>query len=138
VFMEEPDVGKMLIANNVDRGYAFVDLGTTEAVARAVSASRGDGITLKDKKLTVEPSKKPVRPSGLKAIAERKGAPGSGAKGSSGGKGKAGVSAHVSFILYPLMQEYTAEFLPTVTPICLLYWCLTQKGGKGNKMAPAR
>ena len=58
-----------LIASSVDRGFAFVDLGSQEAVARAVGASRGEGITLNNKRLTVEPSKKPVRPSGLKAIA---------------------------------------------------------------------
>ena len=44
VFMPEPDKEKMLVANNVDRGYAFIDLGTQEAVARAVSASRGGEI----------------------------------------------------------------------------------------------
>lgn len=66
------DNGHILVAPHFDRGFAFVDLGSTAAVARAVSASRGDGIRVGEKRLTVEPSKKPVRPSGLRAMNERK------------------------------------------------------------------
>jgi hypothetical protein len=64
-----------------DRGFAFIDLGSQEAVARAVSASlSNEGIRMRKggkggkegDKLVVEPSKKPVRPSGVKAINERK------------------------------------------------------------------
>eukprot|EP00615_Pteridomonas_danica_P004393 CAMPEP_0114345830 /NCGR_PEP_ID=MMETSP0101-20121206/12576_1 /TAXON_ID=38822 ORGANISM="Pteridomonas danica, Strain PT" /NCGR_SAMPLE_ID=MMETSP0101 /ASSEMBLY_ACC=CAM_ASM_000211 /LENGTH=471 /DNA_ID=CAMNT_0001482099 /DNA_START=176 /DNA_END=1591 /DNA_ORIENTATION=- len=98
-FMTEPDPERLLIAEQYDRGFAFIDLGSQEAVARAVSASRSnEGIKLKKKnaavssssltlpenghdegsnqqvkKLFIEPSNKPVRPSGLKAINERRG-----------------------------------------------------------------
>ena len=90
--MLEPDKDKMLVANNIsDRGFAFVDLGSQEAVARAVSASRSEGLKLKDKRLTVEPSKKPVRPSGLKAMSDRKSTGAPKTAGSHAGKGKGGV-----------------------------------------------
>lgn len=64
--------GQMLVAAHFAKGHAFVDLGSTEAVARSVTASRSEGIKVSDKQLVVEPSKKPVRPSGLKAMHERK------------------------------------------------------------------
>ncbi len=73
-FMDEPDRNKILIApDHIPRGFAFVDLGSQAAVAKAVSASRMEGVKMNDKKLSVEPSKKPVRPSGLKAANERRG-----------------------------------------------------------------
>ena len=67
--MDGQDRDKMLIAgNHIERGFAFVDLGSQAAVARAVTASRMNGIQMGEKKLVVEPSKKPVRQSGLKAM----------------------------------------------------------------------
>jgi hypothetical protein len=89
-FMVEQDREKMLIAEHYERGFAFVDLGSQEAVARAVQASRGEGIKCGEKRLNVEPSKKPVRPSGLRAMSDRRsGAP---PKPPTTGKGKGGVS----------------------------------------------
>ena len=59
----------MLIAgNHIERGFAFVDLGSQAAVARAVTASRMNGIQMGGKKLVVEPSRKPVRQLGLKVV----------------------------------------------------------------------
>ena len=69
-FVVDQDKDKILIAAHYNKSYAFVDLGSQEAVARAVSASRGGGIEYGDKKLTVEPSKKPVRLSGIKAMTD--------------------------------------------------------------------
>lgn len=84
--------GHILVASHFDRGFAFVDLGSTAAVARAVSASRNDGIRVGEKRLTVEPSKKPVRPSGLRAMNERKvtGAPVSKPAGQGRGRAASG------------------------------------------------
>ena len=79
-FMVEPDRNKLLIAAHYDRGFAFVDLGSAEACTRALGQGRGAGFRLGDRRLVVEPSKKPVRPSGLRALSGRKGA-------SSGGPG---------------------------------------------------
>lgn len=79
----DKDKEKMLIANTgYARGYAFVDLGSQEAVARAVSAGRSsEGVKCGGKRLTVEPSKKPVRPSGLKAMTDRRPSSSSSAAG---------------------------------------------------------
>ena len=86
-FMNEGD--QMLAACNFDRAIAFVDLGSTAAVAAVVTQSRREGgIQFSEtKKLNVEPSKKPVRPSGIRAMHDRKGggAPKEGGKG--GGHG---------------------------------------------------
>ena len=65
--------GDIKVAGHFDRGFAFCDLGSREAVARAVNQSRSaegvvDGA---GRRLKVEPSKKPVRPSGLRALNER-------------------------------------------------------------------
>jgi hypothetical protein len=89
-FMSDQNPERLLVAGHFDRGFAFIDLGSQEAVARAVSASRSPegikvgpkGKTNKNKsgdggdeikRVVVEPSQKPVRPSGLKAIHERRG-----------------------------------------------------------------
>ena len=51
-FMDEPDRSKILIAaDHIPRGFAFVDLGSQAAVAKAVSASRMEGVKMNDKKL---------------------------------------------------------------------------------------
>jgi RNA recognition motif-containing protein len=91
-FVDDNDRSKLLIAEgHIDRGFAFVDLGSQAAVARAVSASRAEGIKMGEKKLVVEPSKKPVRPSGLKAMNERRGpTPPYGGKNSSSSAGSRG------------------------------------------------
>jgi hypothetical protein len=109
VSMLEPDKGGHLFASSVDRGFTFVDLGSPEAVARAVGASRGEGITLNNKRLTVEPSKKPVWPSGLKAIADHKGAPGP-AKGPPCVKGKGGVNVPLFALLLSLFFSSLSFF----------------------------
>jgi hypothetical protein len=92
-FLSDRDPEKLLIAGHFDRCYAFVDLGSQEAVARAVAASlAGSGLVAGPNRLEVQPSKKPVRPSGLKAIHEKRGQ-GSGqvsGQGGKGGKGKGG------------------------------------------------
>jgi len=68
-FLKAADRDKFLITANYAKGVAFVNLGSQEAVARAVSESRGAGIFVGDERLVVEP-KKPrgyVVPSGLGA-----------------------------------------------------------------------
>jgi len=90
-FMVDSDASSMLVAPHFDRGFAFVDLASQMAVARAVSASRTEGIRVQDKKLTVEPSKKPVRASGLKAMHEKRaGGPKSGSRSGRGGGKRSG------------------------------------------------
>lgn len=90
-YMVDGDVSAMLVAAHFDRGFAFVDLASQKAVAGAVSASRADGIRVQEKKLTVEPSKKPVRASGLKAMNEKRaGGPKSGSRGGRGGGKRSG------------------------------------------------
>ena len=81
-----------MVAGHFDRGFAFCDLGSRDAVARAVNQSRSaDGIVDRaGRRLKVEPSKKPVRPSGLRALNERQ----SGALLGVGGGGGGGASAH--------------------------------------------
>ena len=74
VFLEpEHDDDKIMVAGHFSRGFAFCDLGSREAVARAVNQSRtSEGIVdSTGRRLRVEPSKKPVRPSGLRALNER-------------------------------------------------------------------
>ena len=74
VFLEpEHDDDKIMVAGHFSRGFAFCDLGSREAVARAVNQSRtSEGIVdCTGRRLRVEPSKKPVRPSGLRALNER-------------------------------------------------------------------
>ena len=75
--------GQVLIVPYYERGVAFVDLGSTESVVRAVTAARSEGLKIHDQVLTVEPSKKPVRASGLRAMNVRKrgDGPGVGAQG---------------------------------------------------------
>jgi RNA recognition motif-containing protein len=99
-FVDGQDRDKLLIAGkNIKRGFAFVDLGSQAAVARAVTASRMNGIQMGEKKLVVEPSKKPVRQSGLKAMNDRRGGPNPNGKPSSNsssaggraGRGSGGV-----------------------------------------------
>jgi len=92
-FIVDGDKDKILVAEHYARGFAFVDLGSQDSVLAAVSLSRTDGgLKYADKRLTVEPSKKPVRASGLKAMSERSRTPATGAGGasSSGGGGGAG------------------------------------------------
>lgn len=64
--------GHVLIVPYYERGVAFVDLGSTESVVRAVNSARNEGLKIHDQLLTVEPSKKPVRASGLRAMNVRK------------------------------------------------------------------
>ena len=55
----------MLVSFDIKRGYVFVDLGSKAAVSAVVTQSRREGgIEFGEKKLNVEPSKKPVRPRG--------------------------------------------------------------------------
>ena len=63
---------EMLVANYSLRGYAFVDLGSKEGAARALVAAMTNGIFINDKRMKVEPSKKPVRPEGLKGASKKK------------------------------------------------------------------
>ena len=60
-------------AAHFDRGYAFVDLGSKQAVALAINASQAEGIRLGGEYLTVEISKKNVRQSGVRALPVSKG-----------------------------------------------------------------
>ena len=69
-FCDEGD--GVLIVPYLDRGIAFVDLGSTEAVVRAVAAAKQERLRSRSLSnhglVTVEPSKKPVRASGLRAM----------------------------------------------------------------------
>lgn len=69
-FCDEGD--GVLIVPYLDRGIAFVDLGSTEAVVRAVAAAKQERLRSRSPSnhglVTVEPSKKPVRASGLRAM----------------------------------------------------------------------
>ena len=91
-FLDERSCEDVKVAGHFDRGFAFCDLGSRDAVARAVNQSRSaDGIVDQTgRRLKVEPSKKPVRPSGLRALNERQ----SGALLGVGGGGGGGASAH--------------------------------------------
>ncbi len=154
-FVVDQDREKMLIAEHYDRGFAFVDLGSQEAVARAVSASRGEGIKVGDKKLTVEPSKKPVRPSGLKAMQDRRFFPapsqskqsaapsadsGSrGASASSGGRGGrgGGVTSHTppfSFLNLLIFNSHESAYLTRASGVFSLP-CSLQRGDRGGRSA---
>jgi len=73
---------------------AFVDLGSTDAVVAAVGAAKGSPGGLRGRAvavgagpLTVEPSRKPVRASGLRAMNVRKRDGGAGLGGGEGGGG---------------------------------------------------
>lgn len=64
---------EVLVAPHFERGYAFVDLGSKEAVLDAILESKSlRGITIGNNRVVIEPSKKPVRPSGIKAILEER------------------------------------------------------------------
>ena len=73
--MDAHSQDQMLIAgDHICRGFAFVDLGSQAAVARAVNSAHKEELLLHGKKLVVEPSKKPVRVSGLRASNKRRAA----------------------------------------------------------------
>lgn len=85
------ETSQLLIVPYFERGVAFVDLGSTKAVMSAVHAARVDGIQIQDTHITVEPSKKPVRASGLRAMNVRKrgdGIPPASGKHSQGQRGR--------------------------------------------------
>lgn len=73
-FVDDGD--SVLVVPYLDRGIAFVDLGSTDAVLRAVAAAKAEGLRGRSPTnhglITVEPSKKPVRASGLRAMNVRK------------------------------------------------------------------
>lgn len=63
---------KVFVASGtISRGYAFVDLGSQKAAAKAVTTSLTDGILIKGKRIMLEVSQTPVgpklkKPSGLR------------------------------------------------------------------------
>ena len=108
------DGGQVLIVPYYERGVAFVDLGSTDSVVRAVTAARSEGLKIHDQLLTVEPSKKPVRASGLRAmnVRKRSDAPGVGGTSPSSVKPAAGRGRGVALSSIPAGPREGSRAIP--------------------------